>query len=251
MKPLKVRNVNIGEGIPKIAVSITGKTKKEIKEIIDKIDKIDLSKVDIVEWRGDFFEDILDMEKALEILKIIRGSLKDTPIIFTFRTKKEGGEKEISPDRYFTLNEEIGKSGLVDIIDIEIFSTGKNLDGLIEAIKKENIFVIGSNHDFLKTPSKKEIIDRFERMEKSGVDIFKFAFMPKNPEDVLGLLKLTNKMKDIIKKPIVTISMGSLGKISRISGRIFGSSISFGALEEKSAPGQIPLDDLYNILKIM
>lgn len=247
MKIIKVRDINIGEGIPKIAVSITGRTKEEI---VDIVGRIDIEKVDIVEWRGDFFKDVLDKDKVLEVLEILRKSLKNTPMIFTFRTKKEGGEKEISEDYYYLLNKTIGKSKNVDIIDIEIFSNLEKVEALIKSIQKEEIFVIGSSHDFSKTPSEEEMISKLKQLESLGSDILKLAVMPKDSDDVLRLLNMTNKMKSHIKKPIVTISMGSLGLISRISGELFGSSISFGALDEKSAPGQIPVDDLFNILNL-
>lgn len=247
MKIIKVRDINIGEGIPKIAVSITGRTKKEI---VDIVKRIDLEKVDIVEWRGDFFKDILDIDKVLEVLQILRKSLNNTPIIFTFRTKKEGGQKEISLDYYYLLNKTIGDLKIVDIIDIEVFSNLEKIQRLIKSIQEEGTFVIGSSHDFSKTPSEEEMISKLKQLENLGADILKLAVMPKDSDDVLRLLNMTNKMKSHINKPIVTISMGSLGLISRISGELFGSSISFGALDEKSAPGQIPVDNLFNILSL-
>lgn len=247
MKTIKIRNLIIGEGIPKIAVSITGSTEKEIVEILDKID---LKKVDIVEWRGDFFTDILDMDKVLSMLKLIRGFVKDSPIIFTLRTKKEGGEKEISTDYYYLLNKLVAESRIVDMIDIEMSLNSKEIEELIKTIHGEGVFIVGSSHDFSKTPSKEKMIYKLNQIANMGADILKLAVMPKTSEDVLRLLKITNEMKNYTKKPIITISMGSLGIVSRISGQVFGSCITFGALDKKSAPGQIPVDSLFHILRI-
>ena len=48
--------------------------------------------------------------------------LKALPLLFTFRSKKEGGETELSDEAYFALNREAARSGLVDVIDIELFN---------------------------------------------------------------------------------------------------------------------------------
>lgn len=85
-------------------------------------------------------------------------------------------------------------------------------------------------------------------MEELGVDILKLAVMPNSPKDVLALLSVTEEMKSLTKNPIVTISMGSLGSISRISGETFGSSVTFGAIGKVSAPGQISVETLFDIL---
>lgn len=248
MSSLKIRDLIIGQGIPKIAVSITGKTEKEILDIIRKIDK---TKIDLVEWRVDFFEDLLDIKRVLEVLRLIRKQLIDKAIIFTFRREKEDVERRISTDYYINLNKTIAELGMVDLIDLEVFSIYEEIKDLIEIIHEKGIFVIGSNHDFLKTPSEDEMIEKLRSIEETGVDILKLAVMANSSADVLRLLNVTNKMKVQAKKPIVAISMGKLGIISRISGQIFGSSITFGALDSLSAPGQISVDELYKVLKLL
>ncbi len=52
----------------------------------------------------------------------LKNALGDTPILFTFRTAKEGGEKEISNETYKALNMAVAKSGYVDLIDVEAFT---------------------------------------------------------------------------------------------------------------------------------
>lgn len=235
----------IGKGMPKIAVSIIGTT---IKEIIETLDTIDRKKVDIVEWRADYFEGVFNPQKVLEALKLIRKNLIDTPIIFTFRTMEEGGQKKIDMGYYTDLNKIVAASGDVDLIDIQVFLDGNKVIENIKNIHREDVFVIGSNHDFIKTPIKEDMINRLKFMENLGADIIKLAVMPHSPKDVLDLLSITEEMKNIIKNPIITISMGSLGSISRISGGTFGSSVTFGAIGELSAPGQISVEDLFDIL---
>jgi 3-dehydroquinate dehydratase-1 len=49
--------------------------------------------------------------------------------------------------------------------------------------------------------------------------------------------------------PLITVSMGTLGIISRIAGGMFGSDMTFGAVEKTSAPGQIPIAELRASIK--
>ena len=46
------------------------------------------------------------------------------------------------------------------------------------------------------------------------------------------------------EKPLVSMSMGNLGSMSRIAGENFGSSITFATVGEASAPGQFPIKEL-------
>lgn len=245
METIRVKDIIIGQGLPKIAVSIIGTS---LDEIIENIGAIPREKLDIVEWRADFFRDVFSIEKVLEALRIIRKKLIDMPIIFTFRTKEEGGEKEIDMEYYTLLNTAVASSGHVDLIDIQISLDEDIVKENIDKIHRENIFVIGSNHDFLKTPKKEEMMDRLKTMDRLGADILKIAVMPKDTKDVLDLLSLTDEMRKATQRPIISISMGKLGLVSRISGETFGSSLTFGAMGKTSAPGQISVEKLFYIL---
>ena len=120
---------------------------------------------------------------------------------------------------------------------------------IIEKAHACGIKVIASNHDFIKTPDKDEITRRLILMDEMGADILKIAVMPKSRTDVLDLLSATEEMQRLYtEKPVVTMSMGSLGLISRLSGEVFGSAMTFGAGEKASAPGQIPAERLKMIL---
>lgn len=248
MKTISVKSLIIGTGIPKIAVPIIANTKQEI---IKKAKSLDKEKIDIVEWRADFYKDVFDIKEVLKTLSELSATIRNIPLIFTFRTKKEGGEKEISMDYYTALNKAVAESGNVDLIDIEILSNEMVVKQNIKNIHKADVFVIGSNHDFLRTPEKEDMMFRLKKIESLGVDILKLAVMPRSIEDVLSLLWVTNDIKKHTKKPIITIAMGPLGVISRISGEFFGSAMTFGAMGEVSAKGQMPVEELFNTLKIL
>ncbi len=246
---VQVKNIKIGEGIPKICIPLVAKTKEEFIETAKGLTSL---KFDLVELRIDHFQEVENLEAVKELTKEIRNILKDTPILFTFRSFKEGGEKEISNEYYKTLNIEISKTGLVDLIDIELFTGDEIVNEMVEKIHENNIKIVMSNHDFHKTPEKDEIVKRLCRMQDLKSDIPKIAVMPNTTADVLTLLSATEEMKkNHHSTPVITMSMGGLGVISRISGETFGSALTFGAVKKASAPGQVPVEELYTILNIL
>jgi len=47
------------------------------------------------------------------------------------------------------------------------------------------------------------------------------------------------------------MSMGGLGAVTRLFGGVFGSSVSFAVGQNSSAPGQVPIEDLNTVFKII
>lgn len=249
MNPVMIRGVAIGEGIPKICVPIVGKTREEIIKAAEEIRTLP---VDVVEWRADWYEEVFEADVVLDVLQELRRSLGELPLLFTFRTKKEGGEKEIDKKYYRTLNQLVAESGLADLIDVEVFSGDEVVNDLVRTAHENRVKVIGSNHDFEKTPSKEEIIRRLQKMQELDVDLPKIAVMPKKKEDVLTLLAATEEMnRKYADRPIITMSMAGDGVISRLCGEVFGSALTFGAAGQASAPGQIGVKELRQILTIL
>lgn len=246
MKPVIIRNVKIGEGTPKICVPITGITKDEI---IQDARAVDSALADIVEWRADWFEDVFCMQEVEEVLKKLREILKEIPILFTFRTSKEGGEKAIDPQTYAELNKAAAQTGYADLVDVEIFTGDEIVRNMIDTIHRCGVKVIASNHDFDKTPDRDEIVARLRRMQELDADILKIAVMPQNKKDVITLLAATEEMnREYADRPVVTMSMSGTGVISRLCGEVFGSALTFGSVGKASAPGQMDAEDLSWIL---
>lgn len=249
MNPVEVRNIKIGEGIPKICVPIVGVTKEDI---IQEAQTFDAIPVDVVEWRVDWFEDVFDLEKVKEVLAELRGVLKEIPLLFTFRTVREGGEKSIEPEMYAELNKSVVKTGYVDLVDVEAFTGDDIVKEMIGTAHACGVKVVASNHDFEKTPDKDDIIGRLCKMQELGADIPKIAVMPQNKQDVLTLLAATEEMnRCYADRPIITMSMAGTGVISRLCGEVFGSALTFGAAKQASAPGQMGVEDLNVILQLL
>ena len=248
-KYVEVRGVKIGEGVPKICVPIVGKTKEEILAAARSFEDVAL---DVVEWRVDWFEGVFDFAQVEDVLKDLRPALGETPILFTFRTSKEGGEKEISVNDYAALNIAAAQSGYVDLIDVEAFTGDEVVKTIINAAHEAGVKVIASNHDFFKTPEKEEIIRRLCMMQELGADIPKIAVMPTCKQDVITLLSATLEMSEkYADRPIITMSMAGTGVVSRLTGETFGSALTFGAASKASAPGQVGVHELKQVLDII
>ena len=249
MNSVLVRNIRIGEGRPKICVPVLGKTEKEILEMTRQVKEMS---IDLIEWRADWYEDVFDCEKIETVLLQMRAILGDTPILFTFRTAKEGGNKEVDSEQYIEISKRVCDMRVADMIDVEMFSGENVITEIIDYAHKGNIVVVGSNHDFNKTPSKKEIIRRLQFMQHFQADILKIAVMPISKEDVITLLLATQDMvTKYAERPVVTISMSKLGVLSRVSGELFGSAITFASADIASAPGQIPVEAMKYVLELL
>lgn len=249
MNTVQIRNITIGEGRPKICVPIVGRTAEDIFAQAKNI--LDLA-VDLVEWRVDWYEDVFAIDKVQKTAKGLRDILGDIPLLFTFRTSKEGGEKEISAEDYAALNIMAAQSGCVDLVDVEIFTGDEVVRKIIEKAHESGVKVIASNHDFFQTPEKDEIVRRLRFMQESGADIPKIAVMPTCRQDVLTLLSATLEMTEkYADRPIITMSMAGTGVVSRLTGETFGSAVTFGAASKASAPGQIGVQELKQVLDVI
>ena len=249
MNTVRVRGVEIGAGKPKIAASVTGTDREEI---LAQAAALCALSVDVAEWRMDWFDRVDDGSAVQQCLSDLRSVLGDKVLLATFRSEKEGGQRYLSPESYAALNEYVISSGQADLLDVELFSGEGIVQQLIAAAHKAGIAVVLSSHDFEKTPSKAEMVSRLCRMQELGADILKLAVMPRNRSDVLTLLQATEEMyTQHARQPLVTMSMGQLGTITRVCGETFGSAMTFGAAAKSSAPGQMHVEALNQALTLL
>ena len=246
MNTIKIKNVEIGKGIPKICIPLIGKKREEIIEEVEIVKK---SNPDLIEWRVDFFEESDNPEKVCEMLGTINDSFKQIPVLFTFRTKEEGGEKSIMPKDYVKLLKGVSERRLADIVDVQVFWYGEKSEDFIKELKETGAVVLASSHHFEGTPSAREMSDALCIMENKGADIVKLAVMPQSGKDVCALLEATMERKEHSNKPMITMSMGQSGMLSRICGELTGSCVTFASGKQASAPGQIKADELKRILE--
>lgn len=246
---VEVRGIQFGEGKPKICVPLIGKNNVELMEEAKALKEL---KLDVVEWRIDHHQDVEDISKMEEALKELRNELENMPLLVTFRSKKEGGEREVSVAYYAELNKAMAATGMADMIDVELFAGDEIVKEIVDFAHSKDVKVVMSNHDFFKTPDKEEIVSRLCKMQEMNADLPKIAVMPQTTEDVLTLLSATNEMvTKHADRPIITMSMAGMGVVSRLAGEAFGSALTFGAAKAASAPGQVPVEKLAQVLEIM
>ena len=248
MSVLRVGNTTLEDGLVRICVPIAYETEDEILEESARIAKN--SAADIAEWRIDWYADVFDTKKRNELARKIRETLLGKPLLVTFRSKKEGGERSITTQDYQTLLEDVIASKTADLVDVELSQGIACAKALIEQAHQAGIGVIMSRHDFEKTPDVSNLIESMEEMMRCGADVCKIAMMPQSYADVATLFSATGTMKERHPQALlITMSMGPKGCVSRLCGGLFGSVMSFGSIGRASAPGQISAENLSAVLK--
>ena len=246
MSCIPVRGCHIGEGRPKVIVPIVEHTEAAI---LEKAAEFSTLRADCVEWRVDLFECANALGAIARCAAKLRVALKDKLLLITFRTKAEGGSVSLTHEEYLRYVRTVLDTDCADLIDIEFFTAGADLAGLVEDAHTAGAKVVCSSHDFRKTPSQAELVSRMVQMQQAGADLPKLAVMPQSRTDVLTLLAATAEMADQHPEtPVITMSMGALGAVSRLAGEAFGSAMTFANPGQASAPGQVPLDVVNEVL---
>lgn len=238
-KPVFVKNCMIGEGIPKICVPITGKTREQI---LSQAEEAVRAGADMAEWRIDLWEEDNRLAYVEEVLFALDKVLQDVPLLFTVRSADEGGALHISPEDQAALIERAAASTKVDLADVEYLRSPAVMARLIRHLHARGVMTVASHHDFEVTGTREELLDVLKTLDESGADILKLAVMPQTEEDVDRLMDTVSEMtRTYTQRPVIAMSMGDLGQISRIRGEAYGSSLTFGTAGQASAPGQLPV----------
>ena len=138
-----------------------------------------------------------------------------------------------------------------DIVDFEMSNEPAHVRLVREVSRANGTKMIMSFHDFHHTPGLELLNQRFLEAERLGADIAKVAVMPRNLDDVLTLLNATLQSSQKLEIPLVSMSMGGYGSLTRMFGWVFGSAITFAIGGSSSAPGQVPIEDLNAVLGIL
>lgn len=231
----------------KTIVPITAKTKEQALAQAQVI--ANTADADLAEFRIDLLSFASDTKQVIALGHELKKILGNKPMIATIRTKNEGGQLEISDAEYGKTYQAYLKNPFMDWLDVEMFRDQKVVSEIVQKAHQKKVLVVMSNHDFQKTPSQDEIEKRLLKQDQMGADVLKIAVMPKSKQDVFTLMNATLKVSQQTTKPLLTMSMGQLGTISRVATANMGGSYSFGMIGEASAPGQIDVTKLKQILK--
>ena len=183
------------------------------------------AEADLLEMRIDCFSQPID--KVIEYTRFIKEAF-NLPMIGTVRETDANRNNRVDI---------FGKiMPFVDAIDLEL---GTPINNEVLSIAEGKTVII-SEHDFKRTPSIDELSSIVERSLNQGAHIVKIAAMANCREDVTRLLRFTEDCN----VPLVTISMGETGAVSRVIAPLFGSLYTYGYLTRPVAPGQFSVRTL-------
>lgn len=230
----------------------------EIHQLKKKIDEILKLGPNIIEFRLDYIKDIesLTLNFLKELLNLIGVKI---PVILTFRKFSEGGKLDIiDKKRFDIINQVINLSPTY--VDIEMDNDDEFLQNAIKKASNKNVKIIFSYHNFDKTPDYETVIEilskfkaKFDKLtvnlEKSPSNyLIKLIFYAKNFEDNIIPLRICRELGTENQK-IISFCMGELGILSRIFCLKAGSYLTYGSYKEQTAPGQISITTIREILK--
>lgn len=233
-----------------VDIAVTIAPKEEITEQLKKDLVKEQSSIDIIELRIDQREsfEIADLENLFKTLKDLQ---LDAEILVTYRTTVQGGKGQKNGNAYYEFLQDLIQIQGYDMVDIEWDEAQTEiLLQLVAQAQSAGLKVVLSQHDFEKTPNLEALKFLYFKMNKIGADILKIAVMPNEKQDVLNLLEALATASESIEAKTVGISMSQLGLVSRTAQGVFGGIISYGCLGVPQAPGQIPVNQLKELLNI-
>lgn len=247
--PVPLRGVVLGTGRPKVCVPLVATTTAGLAEAARALPL----EADLVELRIDFFDAVDDRRAVAGAIEAVRENLSDdVPILFTFRSKPEGGQREMEPQAYERLVLLAARTEGVDAVDVEMFTELGSLERIVNGTHEHGRVVVMSSHDFEHTPTVEQIVARLTLQQDLGADVVKIAVMPESAQDVLTLLQATEEYVSTIGvRPAITMAMGPLGVVTRLAGETFGSCLTFGSSGAASAPGQVDARELRGVLELL
>ena len=221
----------------KLIVSLMPRSIEEAQAI----DVLRYQDADIIEWRADF----LPKEAILQVAPAIFEKFAGRELVFTLRTRAEGGQIELSSEEYVQMIKEVAQLYQPDYIDFEYFSYKDVFDQMLDFPN-----LVLSYHNFQETPE--NLMEILSELTSLNPKVVKIAVMAHTEQDVLDLMNFTRGFKTLNpEQEYVTISMGKVGKVSRITSDVTGSSWTFASLDEASAPGQISLSSMKKIRELL
>ena len=221
----------------KLVVSVMPKSLEEA-QAIDANRYVD---ADIIEWRADF----LPKDEILQVAPAIFEKFAGRELLFTLRTRAEGGEIDLSAQEYVQVIKDVTQLYQPEYVDFEYFG---NKDVFDQMLDFPNLVL--SYHNFQETPE--NMMEILSELTSLNPKVVKVSVMAHTEQDVLDLMNFTRGFKTLNpEQEYVTISMGKVGKVSRITSDVTGSSWSFASLDVASAPGQISLSNMKKMREIL
>lgn len=245
-KVIDIKGIRIGGGVPVVCVPIVATT---ASEILSEIKRLSNEHVQMIEWRVDYFDKIERLGEVEQALLELSKFTQECILLATYRSKEEGGQGELAPDKRDDLLLFLAKNKAVDFVDVELMQRDYP-DTFVKKIQECGARVIASCHHFHGAPSQKQMLLELQTLSQCGADIAKLAVMPSTFEDTCNLLFVTKLFSDDPNHTLViTMAMGKMGVLSRLCGEITGSVVTFASGTQASAPGQVEREKLTVLLE--
>lgn len=238
-----------GGDTPRICTPLVGRTRERL---LAEVDASLPKSPDLLEWRVDHFGAVADTAAVIPTLRDLRAAAGALPIIFTCRASRAGGHRTpLGPAQVAELYEVVAETRSVQFIDFELDNDPDLVQRVRQSTHAHEVRLILSYHNLSYTPGHDYMVERFLEAERLGADVAMVQVKPRDRADVLRLLSATAEADGKANIPLISMSVGPLGSVSRIVGGLFGSSLSFAVGGKASAPGQVPIDDLVAALDII
>ena len=198
-------------------------------------------------------------------------------VLVTLRTRSQGGGLDLDRGGYRAVLGALAEGYLEgtglrrpDAVDVEAYCAdlyvpgGRDLEEaradlrlLADLVHRAGLDVVASCHDLSGTPEEDETMDLLIDMQDDGADVVKLAATPHDAVDVARLLNATACAREILSVPLVTMSMGEQGAVTRVAGGVFGSALTFVLVPgpdgswTPSAPGQLPIESVRAVHEVL
>ena len=198
-------------------------------------------------------------------------------VLVTLRTRSQGGGLDLDRSGYRAVLGALAEGYLEgtglrrpDAVDVEAYCAdlyvpgGRDLEEaradlrlLAGLVHRAGLDVVASCHDLSGTPEEDETMDLLIDMQDDGADVVKLATTPHDAVDVARLLNATACAREILSVPLVTMSMGEQGAVTRVAGGVFGSALTFVLVPgpdgswTPSAPGQLPIESVRAVHEVL
>ncbi len=193
--------------------------------------------VDALELRVDMLRNYSEEFVADQVSILRRHS--HLPIIFTVRSKGQGGKFPDDPDALFALNHLAVKLS-VPFVDMETHWPQKYLDGLLN--NRFGSKIIASHHEFNSNGGSEDNLRRiYTQCSQNGrADVVKVVVMATCEQDAIRLMRVAQDTKLPNSPPLISLAMGAAGQISRVLNKVF-TPVTHPMLPVKAAPGQMSM----------
>ena len=243
VRPIVLRGQSLAGGaLPAIIAPLVGVTRDEL---LDEVAAIVAQAPDVLEWRVDFFAALDDIDAVLDGARAIRAAAPGIPLLLTRRHVREGGQPiGVDEAQVIALYAAACAARCVDLIDYELDNAADDLRTLRDVSRAHGVGLIVSYHNFTCTPDAATLDAKFAGAQRVGADVAKVAVMPRDAGDVLALLAATERARQALDIPLISMSMADVGALSRIVGWVYGSAATFAVGRSRSAPGQLAIGEL-------